>query len=216
VAAVAPLARRCQLMNRIVLLSLAGVAGLAAACSSGGKSSSSLGATVRLTSSSGSGSTGSTGTSGSSGAAASVCAPCAQDGDCGGSGTCLHIPTYSQGYCSPACQSSSDCGDAGFCTSLGVTATGCYPTTGVCYAAGSSSSGSSGAPCTADTWANYASDFFANACEGCHGFAGLQLAIASQAPSIVTELNTNHEAPDGGYATADVARLTTWLNCGAP
>ncbi len=204
-------------MNRMHLLPLAGLAILATAgCSSGAKSSSSLGATVRLTSSSGTGAS-SSGSSGSSSGAATVCAGCAQDADCGAGGTCLHVPTYSQGYCSPACQSSSDCGDAGFCTSLGVTATGCYPNVGACYLAGaSSSSGSSGAPCTTDTWAAYAGDFFANSCEGCHGFAGLQLSIASQATNIIAELDANHRAPDGGYSPTDVAPLTATRNCGAP
>ncbi len=141
-----------------------------------------------------------------------ICSSCAQNGDCGAGGHCLHVPTYTQGFCSPACPTDGSSCAAGFCTSLGGTVTGCYPGMGECYSGG----GSSGATCGTDTWANYAGDFLSNSCEGCHGWAGLQLSVASQATEVIPLLSAGHNAPDGGYPTADVTRITTWLNCGAP
>ncbi|MGV3620168.1 MAG: hypothetical protein ACO1OB_05100 [Archangium sp.] len=71
-----------------------------------------------------------------------------------------------------------------------------------------------GMQCTPDTWTNFGQQFFAQRCNGCHGFN--QLSVGTQRAEITARIESNDMPRGSSLTSAQKTRVLTWLNCGAP
>lgn len=74
--------------------------------------------------------------------------------------------------------------------------------------------GGGSSACTTDTWASFAQQRFTSACGSCHQGFKSQAGVKGSSSAISAHLASGHHT--GAFSSAEVARLRTWLGCGAP
>jgi hypothetical protein len=135
---------------------------------------------------------------------------CCTDADCGGSGSCQVVSggnvTVTVGVCGPG-------------GGTGGTGSG----TGGSGTAGTSSGTGGAAPCTTDTWANFAQAFFKNDCTlSCHNHSTLggqtpnYNLIKSNASNISSRISSGNMPQGTKLSASDKSRILKWLSCGEP
>jgi hypothetical protein len=117
------------------------------------------------------------------------------------------------GFCDDA---ASDCLLNAAGSSSGTTGTTGFGGT----TAGGGTSGTSS--CTPDTWASYGQNFMNTYCLPCHDPGGsfpdcsTQSSVQLNASADATSISTTSMPKGASLSQAEIDRVTTWLNCGAP
>lgn len=84
--------------------------------------------------------------------------------------------------------------------------------------AGTTTAGDAGgAPCTPDTWSDFAKSFFVTNCDYCHGHDFASGVGAVQADPRVQSYISSGRMPQGtSLSSTDKSRILIWINCGYP
>ena len=93
----------------------------------------------------------------------------------------------------------------------------CVASTGGGAGGGSGGAGGGGGSCGADTWTNYASQWFRTTCSNCHGSEfGTYQAVKGVQTAITGEISSQAMPPGGGLSNSERQRILSWFGCAMP